>query len=102
MAPPSCHLTYAPVCSLKHIHAHTYTRTHAHTHTRTHAHTHSLFLPPSLSATRAFDAIRLTYVEELVDVGCSILAVNVLRAHPLSRAVYNAIIVYLLVELHCG
>lgn len=42
---------------------------------------------------RANDALRLTFAEEVVDVGCSIAAVNLLKAHPLSRAIYNVIIV---------
>eukprot|EP00055_Hartaetosiga_balthica_P011818 m.55254 g.55254 ORF g.55254 m.55254 type:complete len:331 (-) comp7745_c0_seq4:197-1189(-) len=54
------------------------------------------------SVTRAFDAVRLTFSEEFVDVTCSIVGVNLLKAHPLSRAIYNSIIIYLLVELHCG
>eukprot|EP00038_Savillea_parva_P018475 m.23877 g.23877 ORF g.23877 m.23877 type:complete len:323 (-) comp4111_c0_seq1:133-1101(-) len=53
-------------------------------------------------ATRANDAVRLTFSEEVLDVGCSIVAVNVTRAHPMSRALYDIVIVYLLVELHCG
>jgi sterol desaturase/sphingolipid hydroxylase (fatty acid hydroxylase superfamily) len=52
--------------------------------------------------TRANDAVRLTITEEFFDVGCSIVAVNVVKAHPLLRAVYNVVIVYLLIELHCG
>jgi cholesterol 25-hydroxylase len=54
------------------------------------------------SATRANDTVRLTMGEEVLDVGCSIVAVNALGAHPLSRAVYDVVIVWLLVELHCG
>ena len=54
------------------------------------------------SATRANDTVRLTMGEEVLDVGCSIIAVNALGAHPLSRAVYDVVIVWLLVELHCG
>ena len=58
--------------------------------------------PACVTVTRAFDTIRLTYAEQLVDVGCSILAVNLLGAHPLARALYDVIVVYLLCELHCG
>mmetsp|Transcript_7918 Transcript_7918/g.23862 ORF Transcript_7918/g.23862 Transcript_7918/m.23862 type:complete len:290 (+) Transcript_7918:1403-2272(+) len=54
------------------------------------------------AAVRAVETICLTPWEEALDVGCSILALNVLRAHPMSRAVYNAVIVYLLTELHSG
>eukprot|EP00040_Diaphanoeca_grandis_P043620 m.9824 g.9824 ORF g.9824 m.9824 type:complete len:333 (+) comp7961_c0_seq1:298-1296(+) len=54
------------------------------------------------NATRANDTVRLTFIEEFLDVACSIVGVNVIKAHPLSRVVYNIIIVSLLVELHCG
>lgn len=54
------------------------------------------------TATRANDVVRLTFVEEALDVGCSIIAVNLLRAHPLSRAIYDVVIVWLLVDLHSG
>lgn len=53
-------------------------------------------------ATRANDAVRLTFTEEFFDVSCSIIAVNITKAHPLSRAIYDCVIVYLLVEAHCG
>jgi len=53
-------------------------------------------------STRANDAVRLTFLEEALDVGCSIVGVNLIGAHPLCRAIYNVVIVYLLVELHCG
>ena len=51
---------------------------------------------------RAIDTLSLSYLEEFADVACSIAALNLLRAHPLSRALYNIVIVYLLSELHCG
>lgn len=51
---------------------------------------------------RASDIVRLSGVEEVVDVGISILALNFLRCHPLSRTIYNVIITFLLTELHCG
>jgi hypothetical protein len=38
----------------------------------------------------------------VVDTACSIAAVNLTGAHPLSRAVYNVVIVYLLCEIHSG
>jgi sterol desaturase/sphingolipid hydroxylase (fatty acid hydroxylase superfamily) len=43
-------------------------------------------------ATRANDAVRLTFSEEVLDVACSIVGVNLIKAHPLSRAVYNVVI----------
>jgi len=51
---------------------------------------------------RASDTIRLTFGEEVVDVVISILALRFLRAHPVSRTIYNTIITFLLVELHAG
>ena len=51
---------------------------------------------------RASDTVRLTVFEETVDVMCSIAALRILRAHPLSRCLYNVVITGLLVELHCG
>jgi sterol desaturase/sphingolipid hydroxylase (fatty acid hydroxylase superfamily) len=51
---------------------------------------------------RACDIVRLSLVEEVYDVGCSIVALNLLSAHPISRSIYNVIIVFLLTELHSG
>ena len=51
---------------------------------------------------RASDTVRLTVLEETVDVMCSIAALRLLKAHPLSRCLYNVVITFLLVELHCG
>eukprot|EP01060_Flectonema_neradi_P005520 TRINITY_DN13687_c2_g1_i2.p1 TRINITY_DN13687_c2_g1~~TRINITY_DN13687_c2_g1_i2.p1 ORF type:complete len:289 (+),score=21.82 TRINITY_DN13687_c2_g1_i2:54-920(+) len=50
----------------------------------------------------ARDTIRLSVVEEVIDVLCSVAALNCLSAHPLSRAIYDIVIVYLLCELHSG
>ena len=51
---------------------------------------------------RATEALRLSLLEEILDVACSIVAVNVTRAHPLSRTCYNIVVIYLIIELHCG
>lgn len=51
---------------------------------------------------RASDVVRLTAVEELIDVACSIAGLRILNAHPISRSIYNIIITGLLTELHCG
>lgn len=51
---------------------------------------------------RASDIVRLSFVEEIVDVTISILALNYLRCHPISRTIYNIIITFMLTELHCG
>lgn len=51
---------------------------------------------------RATEAMRLSVAEEVVDVSCSIAAVNLVQAHPLSRTIYNVVIVWLIIELHSG
>jgi len=51
---------------------------------------------------RASDIVRLSGVEEVVDVGISIIALNCLKAHPISRSLYNVIITFMLTELHSG
>ena len=51
---------------------------------------------------RVTEAFRLSVGDQVLDVGCSIAALNLVRAHPLSRTVYNAVIVYLIIELHSG
>jgi len=51
---------------------------------------------------RAADIVRLSGVEEVMDVGISILALRYLGCHPVSRSIYNMIITFLLTELHCG
>ena len=37
-----------------------------------------------------------------MDVLCSVFALNVLGCHPLSRAIYNVVIIGLITELHAG
>eukprot|EP01059_Diplonema_ambulator_P025944 TRINITY_DN43074_c0_g1_i1.p1 TRINITY_DN43074_c0_g1~~TRINITY_DN43074_c0_g1_i1.p1 ORF type:complete len:308 (+),score=18.63 TRINITY_DN43074_c0_g1_i1:50-973(+) len=54
------------------------------------------------SVIRARDTVRLSVAEEVIDVLCSVIALNVLGAHPLSRGIYDIVIVYLLCELHSG
>lgn len=51
---------------------------------------------------RAGDAIRHTAIDGTFDVLCSVIALNTLRAHPLSRAIYNIIAISLITEAHCG
>lgn len=51
---------------------------------------------------RMTEALRLSVLEEIVNTGCSVAAVNIVGAHPLSRTLYNIVIVYLIIELHCG
>lgn len=51
---------------------------------------------------RAGDVVRLSVIEHVLEVGFSIVAIRTLRSHPVSRSIYNAIITFLLTELHCG
>jgi len=51
---------------------------------------------------RAAEIVRLSAFEEVLEVGMSIVALNFLKAHPISRSIYNCIITFLLTELHCG
>jgi sterol desaturase/sphingolipid hydroxylase (fatty acid hydroxylase superfamily) len=51
---------------------------------------------------RAGDIVRLSLVEEVLEVGFSIVALNLLSVHPLARSLYNVVITFLLTELHCG
>lgn len=51
---------------------------------------------------RARDTIRLHPLDEAIDVGCSIAAVNLMRLHPLARSLYNAVIILALCDLHSG
>jgi sterol desaturase/sphingolipid hydroxylase (fatty acid hydroxylase superfamily) len=51
---------------------------------------------------RACEIVRLSLVEEVLEVGFSIIALNAMGAHPVARSIYNVIIVFLLTELHCG
>ena len=51
---------------------------------------------------RACDQVRLSVGEEVYDVGCSIVALNLLGVHPVARSLYNIVIVFLLCELHSG
>jgi sterol desaturase/sphingolipid hydroxylase (fatty acid hydroxylase superfamily) len=50
----------------------------------------------------AVETFSLSFVELWVDTGCSIAAVNLVGSHPLSRLIYNALLIALLVELHSG
>jgi len=51
---------------------------------------------------RAGEIVRLSVAEEVLEVGFSIVALNLLGVHPLARSIYNCIITFLLTELHCG
>ena len=56
----------------------------------------------STAIIKAPDSIRHTFVDGTWDVLCSVLALNLLRAHPFSRSVYNCVAIALIVEAHCG
>lgn len=51
---------------------------------------------------RACEIVRLSVPEEVLEVGFSIVALNLLSVHPFARSIYNIIITFLLTELHCG
>jgi sterol desaturase/sphingolipid hydroxylase (fatty acid hydroxylase superfamily) len=51
---------------------------------------------------RATDSIRHTFWDGTWDVICSVLALNLTRAHPLSRALYNIVAISLIAEAHGG
>jgi sterol desaturase/sphingolipid hydroxylase (fatty acid hydroxylase superfamily) len=51
---------------------------------------------------RAGDVVRLSLAEEVLEVLMSVVALTLLKAHPISRSIYNCIIVFLLTELHSG
>ncbi len=56
---------------------------------------HHKYLP-----TTARETFRLSLSEVWIDSGISIIALNLIKAHPMSRSIYNIYITYLLVELH--
>jgi cholesterol 25-hydroxylase len=51
---------------------------------------------------RASDSIRHTLIDGSYDVMCSVMALNLQYAHPMSRALYDIIAVTLLCEAHSG
>lgn len=51
---------------------------------------------------RACETVRLTFLDGAADVFYSITAINLLGLHPLSRALYDIVIICLLCELHAG
>lgn len=51
---------------------------------------------------RAIDAIRHTPIDGTWDVACSVISLNLLRLHPLSRACFNLLAIWFIVEAHCG
>eukprot|EP00903_Cladosiphon_okamuranus_P006554 g6402.t1 len=67
-----------------------------HVYRRVHARHHQCYVQ------RAPEAVRHTFIDGTMDVVCSVFAINLLRLHPLSRAVYNVVIIGLITELHAG
>lgn len=55
-----------------------------------------------MHALRAVDALRHSLVDGTMQVVSAVCAVNVLQAHPFSRALFNVCVTYLIVEAHCG
>lgn len=56
----------------------------------------------TMNYVRSTDALRQSMVDGAVHVLVSVASVNLSGAHPLSRAVYNVVVVYLLCEIHSG
>ena len=58
--------------------------------------------PASYCVTMRDRQARLCALMQVLDVMCSVAAVNLMRAHPMSRALYNIVVTYLISELHSG
>jgi methylsterol monooxygenase len=56
----------------------------------------------SMKVIRAGDSVRHSVIDGAFDVACSVAALNTIKAHPLSRSVYNVFAVYLITEAHSG
>lgn len=87
-----CLLLYDAIFFVAHLALHKGGRWLYRLHARHHAHV----------PVRASETVRLSAAEVFIDAGISVAVVNITGAHPLSRAVYNVTITYLLSELHCG
>ena len=55
-----------------------------------------------LRTMRAAETLRLSLVDGALQVACSVAALNLTQAHPLSRAVFDVAITYWLSEIHSG
>lgn len=51
---------------------------------------------------RATDTIRHTFIDGSLDVAFSVMAIRTMKAHSLSRALYNICAITLITEAHCG
>lgn len=52
------------------------------------------------SVMRAAETLRLSFVDGALQVGCSIAALHLVRAHPMTRSLFNVVITYWLCEIH--
>jgi sterol desaturase/sphingolipid hydroxylase (fatty acid hydroxylase superfamily) len=55
-----------------------------------------------MDVVRAGDSIRHSFLDGFWDVVCAVIALNVLKANALSRAVFNIVAIGLIVEAHSG
>lgn len=55
-----------------------------------------------MTTVRAGDSVRHTFLDGFWDVVCAVAALNLLKAHALSRSLFNIIAIGLIVEAHCG
>jgi sterol desaturase/sphingolipid hydroxylase (fatty acid hydroxylase superfamily) len=51
---------------------------------------------------RAGDSVRHTFLDGFWDVVCAVAALNILKAHALSRSLFNVVAISLIVEAHSG
>jgi len=51
---------------------------------------------------RATDTIRHSFWDGSWDVACSVIALKLTNAHPISRMLYNITAIFLITEAHCG
>jgi sterol desaturase/sphingolipid hydroxylase (fatty acid hydroxylase superfamily) len=51
---------------------------------------------------RGGDAVRHTFLDGIFDVMCSVVALKIVHAHPLSRSIFNVIAILLISEAHSG
>jgi hypothetical protein len=56
----------------------------------------------SMVTVRAGDSVRHTFLDGVFDVVCAVAALMILQANALSRLVFNAVAIFLIVENHCG
>ena len=56
----------------------------------------------AMSTVRAGDAVRHSMIDGIFDVCCAVFSLMILRANALSRTVFNAVAIFLIVEAHSG